>query len=106
MSGRKEKLKRKLEKERMENKNPQQQLGLQIISFLENYIQLCVTLTGDKPTSVTLTEGMYNSYIQESQRHGEVLGLKPGFKDDAPVFMGVKLEKKSPIITPDQAIAS
>lgn len=106
MSGKKQKLLRKQAKkdllkelDRMQPNQPQQ-LGLQIINFLEQFIQLCITLTGEKPQSLALTDAMYNAYIQESQRHAEVLGLKTGFKDEEPVFMGVKLVKKSPIIKP------
>lgn len=110
MSGKTAKAKRKLLKEKqkaflhiMEQRNeqqPQAQLGIQVINFLENFIQLYVTLTGEKPASITLTDVMYNAYIQESQRHAEILGLNPGFKSD-PMFNGVKLEKKSPLVVPE-----
>src|SRR6185503_21255187 len=100
MSGKTEKAIRKLAKEELEkrmnpNQPPQKPAGIEIIAALENFIQLCTVLTGEKPSSILLTEIMYNSYVQESQRHGEVLGLKPGFKDDEPMFNGVKLNKKS-----------
>lgn len=103
MSGRREKEKRRLLKERqaqlLATMNPNQtNPGLQIIQYLENFIELSNALTGEKPTSITLTDVMYNAYVQESQRHAEVLGLKSGFKDDQPVFNGVKLLKKSPIV--------
>lgn len=113
MSGKKQKLLRKLARQELEkiktmqsNSNPNPQIGLQIISFLENFIQLCVTLTGEKPATITLTDAMYQAYIQESQRHGEILGLKPGFKEEEPTFNGVKLVKKSPIINPTQQPAN
>ncbi len=94
--------KQELEKRMVQNQQaPQPPAGLQVITSLENFIQLYTVLTGEKPKSITLTDIMYNSYVQESQRHAEVLGLKPGFKDEIPVFNGVKLEKKSPIIVPE-----
>lgn len=107
MSGKKQKILRKLAREELEKRmNPngqrQQSIEVQVIRFLEEYIQLSISLTGIKPTAITLTDAMYNSYIQESQRHAEILGLKPGFKDDQPLFSGVKIEKKSPIIVPTE----
>lgn len=107
MSGKREKAIRKLAKEelqkRMDQPQPQNQTALQILQYLEQFIQLCLVLTGEKPSSITLTEVMYNAYIQESQRHAEVLGLKTGFKTDEPVFNGVKLVRKSPIEVPQGA---
>jgi len=112
MSQKTEKAIRKLAKQELEKRmnpnQPQEQNGpgLQIIQFLENFIQLCIGLTGEKPTSLTLTDVMYNAYIQESQRHAEVLGLKTGFKDDEPSFNGVKLVRKSPIVASDGSSAA
>lgn len=108
MSQRKEKALRKLARKElndlrskhMDHPQPQNQNALQILQYLEEFIQLCLVLTGEKPSSITLTEVMYNAYIQESQRHAEVLGLKTGFKTDEPIFNGVKLVRKSPIVAP------
>ena len=107
MSGKVQKQLRKQAREELEKimqstQQPkrQQDLGLKVISALEDFIQLCTVLTGEKPNAITLTEAMYNSYIQESQRHAEVLGLNPGFKTEEPTFLGVKLVKKSPLIVP------
>ncbi len=105
MSGKVQKQLRKLARQELEkrmdqNKPQPPNPGLQIINFLENFIQLSVQLTGEKPTSIILTDVMYNAYIQESQRHGEILGLQPGFKTGEPEFSGVKLEKRSPLIVP------
>lgn len=106
MSGKREKAIRKLAKGELQNRMEQQQQNqsaLAILQFLEQFIQLCITLTGDKPTAVTLTDVMYNAYIQESQRHAEVLGLNTGFKNEEVSFNGVKLVRKSPIEVPQGA---
>lgn len=111
MSGRREKEKRRLLKAKQvellqhmkpENQNPRNQdLGIQVINFLENFVQLHTTLTGVKPESITLTDVMYNAYQQEALRHSEVLGLKPEFKSEEMSFNGMKLLKKSPLIVPE-----
>lgn len=105
MSGKVQKQIRKLAKQELEkrmqpNQQPQKPSGIQIISALEEFIQLSIVLTGEKPSSISLTEIMHNMYVQEAQRHAETLGLNPGFKTEEPTFLGVKLIKKSSLIMP------
>jgi hypothetical protein len=102
MSGKQNKLlrkeARKILEQRMQNGQAQPQYSFQ---HLEQFIALCQMLTGQKPTTITLVDSFYNWFIQETQRHAETLGLKPGFKDDQPVFNGVKIMKKTEIVKPD-----
>lgn len=105
MSGKVQKQLRKLAKKELEeikNRMPQdqQQKQINVIATLENFIQLVMLLTGEKPTSLTLTDVMYNMYVQAVLENAEAFGLKPGFKEDEPTFIGIKLIKKSPIIVP------
>jgi len=75
-------------------KRMQEQQAQFSFQHLEQFIALSVLLTGMKPAIITVTDNFYNWFIQETQRHAETLGLKPGFKDDIPMFNGVKIEKK------------
>lgn len=105
MSGKTEKAIRKLAKKELEkrmqpNQQPQQTQQINILAELEQFIGSCNLLTGEMPASVTLTDGMYNAYIQTVQNNAESLGLNPGFKTGEPTFLGVKLVKKSPLIVP------
>ncbi len=86
-----EKRARQKRKQAMENKKQEFQFTFQ---HLENYISLHVILTGAKPETITLTPVVYNWFIQEAQRHADTLGLNPGFKNDEPVFNGIKILKK------------
>lgn len=105
MSGKTTKAIRKLAKKQLEkrmNPNGQQipQRQINIIAELEQFVVGYQLLTGEKPTSITLTDAMYNLYVQTVQKHAEAFGLNPGFKTTDPTFMGLILLKKSPIIVP------
>lgn len=107
MSGKVEKQIRKLAKKELEKRmkpnqqlNPQQQKQISILAELEQFIFSCELLTGEKPASIMLTEVMHNAYVQTVLNNAEAFGLNPGFKTGEPIFMGVKLVKKSPLIVP------
>lgn len=104
MSGRTAKAIRKLARKELEktmNPNAQsQQRQISIVAEIEGLIAAFELLTGEKPTSLTLQETMYNMYIQTVQNNAEALGLNPGFRNDEPTFRGVKINKKSPLIVP------
>lgn len=87
MSGRRQ-------KEIRQQQRMQQREEIYSFKHLESFISLCELLSGVKPASISVTESFYNWFIQEAQRHAETLGLKPGFQNDQPVFLGVKIEKK------------
>lgn len=103
MSQKKDKLARKIIKNYLKSKDMQNGQNQPQMSFqqLETFIQLSMFLTGKKPEKLELVEAYYNWFIQEVQRQAEAMGLKPGFKDDKPVFLGVPLEKKVTIVTPE-----
>lgn len=106
MSGKREKILRKMAKkeleEKLQNQQPMQQQPKPeySLSQLENYIALHQHVTGALPKVLELSPGFYNWYIQEAQRHAETLNLKTGFKDDAVMFLGIKLEKKIQLVVP------
>jgi hypothetical protein len=70
-------------------------------SQLQNYVQLAVFLTGKKPEKIELVEAYYNWFIQEANAQVEVLGFKNELKDGKVTFMGIPLEKKVTIVTPE-----
>lgn len=109
MSGKTDKAIRKLAKKELEKRmNPNgqppqpQQRQINILDELVKFITSCEILTGEKPASITLTDAIYNAYIQVAQNNAEDLGLNPGFKTGEPTFLGVKLVKKSPLIVPTE----
>jgi len=104
VSGKTEKAIRKLAKQELEKRMqsngqpPQRQVN--ILDELVKFITTSEILTGAKPDSITLTDAVYNAYVQTAQNNAEDLGLNPGFKTGEPTFLGVKLIKKSPLIVP------
>jgi len=70
---------------------------------LETYVQLSVFLTGSKPITIELNPTYYNFYVQEVQRQAEAMGLKPGFNEDKPTFLGIELTKKIEIVVADSS---
>jgi hypothetical protein len=68
---------------------------------LQNYIQLAIFLTGKKPDKIELVEAYYNWFLQEANNQVEVLGFKNELKDGKVTFMGIPLEKKVTIVTPE-----
>lgn len=105
MSGKTEKAIRKLAKKQLSEQrmNPNQPPQINIIAELEQFVVSCQLLTGERPATLTLTDAMYNLYVQVVQKNAEAFGLNPGFKTEDPMFMNVKLMKKSPLITPSVA---
>lgn len=108
MSGKVQKNLRKLAREELDkrmqpNQQPQQTRQINILVELQQFITSCQLLTGEMPASITMTDAMYNAYIQTVQGNAEDLGLNPGFKTGEPIFLGVKLVKKSPLIVPNPA---
>lgn len=98
MNGRRAKAIRKLEKQRLMEKQQAQYSFNQ----LENYIALHNLLTGKKPEQIEVTPQFYTWYEQECQRHADTLGLNLGFRTNTPEFLGVKLikqEKKIEVAT-------
>lgn len=91
MNGRRAKAIRKLQKQSMDKQNTPVNYSFEQLSTLINLLQ---QLTGEKPTELFLTESFYTWYVQECQKHADVLGLNLGFKDDTPMFSGVKLVKR------------
>lgn len=100
MSGKVQKQIRKLAKQELEKRMQPQRQQINIIAELQQFIASCELLTGEKPTSFSLTAPLYNLYVQTAQENAEVLGLNQGFRTEEPTFMGVKLIKKSPLIVP------
>lgn len=107
MSGKQTKKVRKYIKNYLETKEPMNPSNQEIqYSFkqLETFIQLSVFLTGKKPEKIELVEGYYQWYAQEVLNQAEAMGLKPGFKDEQMTFLGIPLEKKVTILTPEQVM--
>ena len=106
MSHKQEKKARKIiknylkQKELMDNQNKVQFTFGQ----LQNFIQLSVFLTGKKPEKIELVEAYYNWFVQEANNQVEVLGFKNELKDGKVTFMGIPLEKKVKIVTPEVVV--
>lgn len=89
--------------EQLKTMQPQQQpqqTQINILQELDQFLFSCELLTGEKPSTITLTDVAYNAYVQMVQNNAESLGLKPGFKNDEPTFRGIKIVKRSPIVVP------
>lgn len=102
MSQKQEKRARKIIKNYLKEKYMNDQNKVQFtFGQLQNYIQLAIFLTGKKPEKIELVEAYYNWFIQEANDQVEVLGFKNELKDGKVTFMGIPLEKKVTIVTPE-----
>lgn len=70
--------------------NTQQKYSLE---YLNQYIALCMLMTGEKPTVLSLVPDYYTWYVQETQRMADILGLELGFRGGKPLFQGIPVEK-------------
>jgi len=105
MSGKKSKLARKIIKNYLKGKDMDNQNKVQYtFAQLQNYIQLAIFLTGKKPDKIELVEAYYTWYMQESNAQAETLGFKNELKDGKVTFMGIPLEKKVTIVTPEVVV--
>lgn len=99
MSNKKAKKVRKQIKSLIESRTMDEQNKVTFsLQQLETFVQLTIFLTGKKPEKLTLVETFYNWYVQEVQRQAEAMGLKPGFQNDVPTFLGITVEKAVPVV--------